>query len=147
MSLKKKCSLILINQGVKKVRLSESESGNGHVKEAKKFVLKDKSNFKSNNGFKNTEKKSFDSARKFDSNKKSFDGKKKFDSSKPFNNSNKKFDTKKPFAHKQEGNGEKPVYTKKELKVQRKQKKLADNYDVSVNMKKIWETLRRFVEI
>lgn len=31
----------------------------------------------------------------------------------------------------------------KELKTQRKQKKLADNYSLSLNIKKIWETLRK----
>jgi hypothetical protein len=126
-----------------------SESKNEDFKDVKKPVLKDKSNFKSNNGFKNNEKKPFGSVKKFDSNKKGFDSgrkfdsnKKGFDSGKKFDSS-KKFDTKKPFPSKHEANGEKPVYTKKELKQQRKQKKMADNYDVSVNMKKIWETLRR----
>jgi hypothetical protein len=33
---------------------------------------------------------------------------------------------------------------KKELRQQRKQKKLAGNYTTTVNIKKIWETLRRF---
>lgn len=37
-----------------------------------------------------------------------------------------------------------PPVDKKELYKQRKQKKLAENYDVSISMKKIWETLRRF---
>lgn len=34
---------------------------------------------------------------------------------------------------------------KKDLKKQRRQKKLAENYDVATNMKKIWETLRRYL--
>lgn len=40
-------------------------------------------------------------------------------------------------------NKAKPSVDPKELKKQRRQKKLAENYDVSINMKKIWETLRR----
>ena len=131
-----------------------SETEKGSIKEEKTIILKDKSNFKSSNGFKNEEKKPFKSVNKFDFNKKGFDSnkkfnsEKKFDSGKKFNsdkkfNSNKKFETKKTFPVKQEANGDKPVYNKKELKQQRKQKKLAENYDVSVNMKKIWETLRR----
>ncbi len=39
---------------------------------------------------------------------------------------------------------EKVVVKKKDLKKQRRQKKLAENYDASINTKKIWETLRRF---
>ncbi len=37
----------------------------------------------------------------------------------------------------------KPVLKKKELKKERRQKKLAENFDLNTNMKKIWETLRR----
>ena len=177
LSLKRDKFSIFEKLDAKKIRLSESK--NEDFKDVKKPVLKDKSNFKNNNGFKNNEKKPFGSVKKFDSNKKGFDSgrkfdsnkrgfdsgkkfdsnkkgfdsgrkfdsnKKGFDSGKKFD-SNKKFDTKKPFPSKHEANGEKPVYTKKELKQQRKQKKMADNYDVSVNMKKIWETLRRLIEI
>ena len=36
-----------------------------------------------------------------------------------------------------------PELNKKELKEKRRKQKLAANYDVSLNMKKIWETLRR----
>lgn len=52
---------------------------------------------------------------------------------KKFGNGVKKTDKSKPAT---------PV-DKKELLKQRKQKKMAENYDLSINMKKIWETLRR----
>ena len=35
----------------------------------------------------------------------------------------------------------------KDLKIKRKQKKLADNYSLSINIKKIWETLRKYMII
>jgi hypothetical protein len=74
--------------------------------------------------------------KKFDSKQHKTSGDKKFV---------KKFDNKsgKP----NNGKSDTPLSKKdqKELKIQRKQKKLAHNYSVSLNIKKIWETLRRFV--
>ena len=41
------------------------------------------------------------------------------------------------------GDEKKPPIAKKDLKEQRRKQKLAGNYDLTVNTKKIWETLRR----
>ena len=35
------------------------------------------------------------------------------------------------------------IAEQKELKIKRKKQKLGENYETNVNMKKIWETLRR----
>ncbi len=56
-----------------------------------------------------------------------------------------KTNTKNGFDHKNK-NGkttEKIEIDKKELKKQRRMKKLSTNYDLNVDMKKIWETLRK----
>jgi hypothetical protein len=64
----------------------------------------------------------------------------------------KNFDkTSKPFVKKNDNNTsglKKPeakltIAEKKELRVKRKKQKLGDNYETNVNMKKVWETLRR----
>ena len=76
--------------------------------------------------------------------KKDFNGKKK-----PFEANN---GAKKPFKRAENTSGSKDKATildkkaQKELRTQRRQKKLADTYDTTINVKKIWETLRKYTQ-
>lgn len=77
---------------------------------------------------------------------------------KPFDKNGKQKSTNGKFASKNKfdknnkknlnGSASKPVEKmtpaeKKELKKQRRQKKIGDKYDLTINIKKIWETLRK----
>jgi hypothetical protein len=68
---------------------------------------------------------------------------------KSFNNE-KGGNSSKPFVKNQKSSDKKPstdvkltITEQKELKIKRKKQKLGENYETNVNMKKIWETLRR----
>ena len=47
------------------------------------------------------------------------------------------------FAGNKNGSAEKPAVNKKDLRLQRRQKKIGQNFDIGLNIKKIWETLRK----
>jgi hypothetical protein len=107
--------LISVKVEVKKPRLSDNGKDS-----YKKDFKKPYGNKTGPNKFNKDQKNSFSS--KKNGLNKSFDKNSKFNKSK---------DDAKNFKN------------KKDLKKDRRQKKMADNYDISVNMKKIWETLRR----
>jgi hypothetical protein len=114
----------------------DNQSGGGDGKFRKPFERKSFDN-KSGGGDgkfrKPFEKRSFD-------NKNGADGKFR----KPFDKNGKpgSHDNKKPFN--KSGGGERPEVNKKELKKERRQKKIGEeNFDLGINIKKIWETLRK----
>ena len=70
--------------------------------------------------------------------KKSFNKEKGGNKSKPFVKKQQTSNDKKPAAEVKLS-----IAEQKELKIKRKKQKLGENYETNVNMKKIWETLRR----
>ncbi len=127
------------------------ESANGDEQKAERPVKKFNKDANGHSNFKKPfEKRNFDNKSGGDGKfKKPFDRNNKsgsYDNKRPFNK-NGSYDNKKPFNK----NGsdfkkgvDKPEINKKELKIKRRQKKIGEeNFDIGINIKKIWETLRK----
>ena len=127
---------IKADEAVKKPRISnENKAPTKNGAPEKKTFSKTSKPFGAGKDTKFSKEKKFAGNGKFKGTAQKPYGNNKPESGKPF----KKFDSAKP-----EGKPAVPI-KKKDLKKERRQKKLADNYDISTNMKKIWETLRRCV--
>lgn len=130
-----------------KSNVNKSSNGNGFKSDNKASFSKNKS-FDKNMPRYDANKKTYDANRKpYDANKKPYDANRKpyGANKKPYDANRKPYDAnKKPYDSNNNKPYEKPLVekTKKQLIIERKQKKMGDNYDVSINMKKIWETLR-----
>lgn len=53
--------------------------------------------------------------------------------------------SKTPTGASKNGGTDKPAVSQKDLRLQRRQKKIGQNFDIGLNIKKIWETLRKSV--